>query len=82
MYLGECPMLDPMLKGFAAGACLCAMAVAEAEPYPLSGQELHDLVAGATVEIDTPLPASGGSSPTRSVTNGRSGSTATRSASA
>jgi hypothetical protein len=48
-------MLDPMLKGFAAGACLCVAAVAEAEPYPLSGQELHDLVAGATVEIDTPL---------------------------
>jgi hypothetical protein len=48
-------MLEPMLRGLAAGACLCAMAVAEAEPYPLSGQEIRDLVAGATVEIDAPL---------------------------
>ena len=44
-----------MLKGFAAAACLCVTAVAEAEPSPLSGQEISDLVAGATIEIDAPL---------------------------
>jgi hypothetical protein len=43
-----------MLKRFAA-ACLCVTAVAEAEPSPLSGQEIGDLVAGATVDIDAPL---------------------------
>jgi hypothetical protein len=44
-----------MLKAFAAAACLCVTAVARAEPSPLSGQEISDLVAGATVEIDAPL---------------------------
>jgi Bacterial SH3 domain len=44
-----------MLKGFAAAACLCVAAVAEAEPSPLSGKEISDLVAGATIEIDAPL---------------------------
>ena len=44
-----------MLKGFAAAAFLCVTAVAEAEPSPLSGQEISNLVAGATVEIDAPL---------------------------
>jgi len=44
-----------MLKRFAAVACLYVTAVAQAEPSPLSGQELSDLVAGATVEIDAPL---------------------------
>jgi hypothetical protein len=44
-----------MRKGFAVAACLCVAAVAEAEPSPLSGQEISDLVAGATVEIDAPL---------------------------
>jgi hypothetical protein len=44
-----------MLKRFAAAACLCATAVAEAEPTSLSGPEISDLVAGATVEIDAPL---------------------------
>jgi Bacterial SH3 domain len=50
-YLGECPMR----KGFAAAACLCVMAVAGAEPSPLSGPEISKLVAGATIEIDAPL---------------------------
>jgi len=50
-YLGDCSMR----KGIAAAACLCVAAVAEAEPSPLSGQEMSDLVAGATVEIDAPL---------------------------
>jgi len=44
-----------MRKGLAAAACLCVTALAEAEPSPLSGQEISDLVAGATVEIDAPL---------------------------
>jgi Bacterial SH3 domain len=44
-----------MRKGIAAAACLCVAAAAEAEPSPLSGQEMSDLVAGATVEIDAPL---------------------------
>ena len=44
-----------MLKRFIAAACLCAATVAEAEPGRLSGQEITGLVAGATVEIDTPL---------------------------
>jgi hypothetical protein len=44
-----------MWKGLAAVACLCATTVAAAEPSPLSGQEISDLVAGATVEIDAPL---------------------------
>src|SRR5262245_35989132 len=44
-----------MLKGLAAAACLCVTAVVEAEPSPLSGQEISDLVAGATVDIDAPL---------------------------
>src|SRR5207248_8445476 len=44
-----------MLKRFIAAACLCAATVAEADPGPLSGQEITGLVAGATVEIDTPL---------------------------
>ena len=44
-----------MLKRFIAAACLCAATVAEADPGRLSGQEITGLVAGATVEIDTPL---------------------------
>jgi SH3 domain-containing protein len=44
-----------MLKRLAAAAFLCATALAEAEPLPLSGQEISDLVAGATVDIDAPL---------------------------
>jgi SH3 domain-containing protein len=44
-----------MLKRFAAAACLCVAAVAVAEPTRLSGQEVSDLVAGATIEIDAPL---------------------------
>jgi hypothetical protein len=44
-----------MLKPFVAAACLCAATVAEAEPGRLSGQEITGLVAGATVEIETPL---------------------------
>jgi Bacterial SH3 domain len=44
-----------MRKGFAAAACLCVTTVAEADPSPLSGKEISDLVAGATVEIDAPL---------------------------
>jgi hypothetical protein len=44
-----------MFKRFAAAACLCVTAIAEAEPSLLSGQEISDLVAGATVDIDAPL---------------------------
>ena len=44
-----------MLKPFITAACLCAATVAEAEPDRLSGQDITALVAGATVEIDTPI---------------------------
>ena len=44
-----------MLKPAIMAACLCAAAVAEAESVRLSGREISELVAGATVEIDTPL---------------------------
>ena len=44
-----------MLKPVITAACLCAATVAEAESVRLSGQEISDLVAGTTVEIDTPL---------------------------
>jgi hypothetical protein len=44
-----------MLKPSVAAALICAATVARAEPPRLSGQEISDLVAGATVEIDTPL---------------------------
>jgi hypothetical protein len=44
-------MLNPVITA----ACLCAATVAEAESVRLSGQEISDLVAGTTVEIDTPL---------------------------
>jgi len=44
-----------MLKPLIAAACLCAPAVAEAESVRLSGRAISELVAGATVEIDTPI---------------------------
>jgi hypothetical protein len=44
-----------MLKPVITAVCLCAATVAVAEPVRLSGQEINDLVAGTTVEIDTPL---------------------------
>ena len=44
-----------MLKFAIAAACLCAATVAEAEPDRLSGAGINQLVAGATVELDTPL---------------------------
>ena len=44
-----------MLKPVMTAACLCAATVANAEPIRLSGQQIRDLVAGATVEIDTPI---------------------------
>ena len=43
-----------MLKWITAAACLGA-AMAQAQSSALSGQQISDLVAGATVEIDTPL---------------------------
>jgi hypothetical protein len=43
-----------MLKWITAAACLCAT-MAQAQPSTLSGQQIGDLVAGATVEIDTPV---------------------------
>ena len=44
-----------MLKPVIAATCLCAATVAEAESGRLSEHEITALVAGATVEIDTPL---------------------------
>ncbi|HEY7549121.1 MAG TPA: SH3 domain-containing protein [Hyphomicrobiaceae bacterium] len=44
-----------MLKPLLAAACLCATVIAEAERPGLSGQEISELVAGATIEIETPL---------------------------
>jgi hypothetical protein len=43
-----------MLKSVIAAACLCAASLAVAQSSSLSGQQISDLVAGATVEIDTP----------------------------
>jgi Peptidase M15/Bacterial SH3 domain len=43
-----------MLKSVIAAACLCAAGVAVAQST-LSGQQISDLVAGATVELDTPV---------------------------
>ena len=45
-----------MLKSVIRGTCLvCLAATTGAEPGSLSGQEIRDLFAGATVEINTPL---------------------------
>jgi hypothetical protein len=43
-----------MLKTVTVAACLCAT-LAQAEASTLSGPQINELVAGATVEIDTPL---------------------------
>ena len=43
-----------MLKPVIAAACLCAT-LGQAQSSDLSGQQINDLLAGATVEIDTPL---------------------------
>jgi len=43
-----------MLKTVTAAACLCAT-LAQAESSALSGQQISELIAGATVEIETPL---------------------------
>src|SRR5262249_3964398 len=40
---------------FITAGCLCAANVASAQTGGLSGQEIRDLIAGAAVEIDTPL---------------------------
>jgi hypothetical protein len=42
-----------MLKLIIAAACLCA-SVVQARSSDLSGQEISDLLAGATIELDTP----------------------------
>jgi len=44
-----------MLKLFITVGCLCAATVASAQSVGLSGPQIRDLVAGASVEIDTPL---------------------------
>ena len=44
-----------MLKPIVGAACLCAATVADAELIRLSGQQIRDLVAGATIEIEVPL---------------------------
>jgi uncharacterized protein YgiM (DUF1202 family) len=44
-----------MLKVFITAGCLCAANVVSAQTVGLSGQEIRDLIAGAAVEIDTPL---------------------------
>jgi hypothetical protein len=43
-----------MLKTVTAAACLCAT-MAQAQSSTLSGQQIHDLVVGTRVEIDTPI---------------------------
>ena len=43
-----------MLRLIIAAACLCAM-IAQARSSDLSGEQINDLLAGATVEIDTPV---------------------------
>lgn len=44
-----------MLKRATMAACLCAPATLVGEPAQLSGAEIGDLVAGATIQIDAPL---------------------------
>ena len=44
-----------MLKLFITVGCLGAAAAANAQSVGLSGPQIRDLVAGASVEIDTPL---------------------------
>jgi Bacterial SH3 domain len=44
-----------MLKALITAGCLCAAHVASAQTVGLSGHEIRDLIAGAAVEIDTPL---------------------------
>jgi hypothetical protein len=44
-----------MLKPATAVICLCAATMAEARSPNLSGQQISDLVAGTTVEIETPV---------------------------
>jgi hypothetical protein len=44
-----------MLKLIMRGACLCAAAGAQAQSGGLSGPQIRDLVAGATIEIEAPL---------------------------
>jgi hypothetical protein len=43
-----------MLRLIIAAACLCAM-IAQARSSDLSGQQINDLLAGATIEIETPV---------------------------
>src|SRR5262245_16534033 len=43
-----------MLKPVIAAACLC-VTIAHAHSSDLSGQQINDLLAGATVEIHTPV---------------------------
>jgi hypothetical protein len=43
-----------MLKPIVGAACLCLASMASAQTLELSGHEISTLVAGATVEIDTP----------------------------
>jgi uncharacterized protein YgiM (DUF1202 family) len=57
-----------MLKLFITAGCLCAAAAASAHSVGLREQEIRDLIAGATVEIDTPL---GTKLPIRYTTDGR-----------
>jgi hypothetical protein len=45
-----------MLKPVIGAACLC-VTLAQPQASDLAGQQLSDLVAGATVEIDTPIGA-------------------------
>src|SRR4030095_9095372 len=44
-----------MLKALITAGCLCAAHVASAKTVGLSGHEIRNLIAGAAVEIDTPL---------------------------
>lgn len=44
-----------MLKPVTAMLCVCATTMAEAQSPNLSGSQINDLVAGTTVEIDTPI---------------------------
>src|SRR5262245_25599095 len=45
----------PMLKAVLATGCLVGLALPEANSAELSGQDIRDLFAGATVNIQTPL---------------------------
>jgi hypothetical protein len=44
-----------MLRHAVAMSCLCAGAALAAEPLPLAAAKIKAMIAGATIELDTPV---------------------------